>query len=442
MRTPKQWERSRRQLLRDLGLGAACLPLLRAGMADAAPVPKKLLIVAAINGYRMNNWQPMDGALTVLPKSLSGLELHKGEIVVLHDLTNPGFTGCMACAESSYATIYSGLPPRPGSGPYQEPNGPTLDQVIGHGLPTSGARPTFNAAVQLNLSLLKSSPPGARLCFWVDKQQPINPQLDPLAAYNELFAGAVDPSATRRLLAERKSILDYVSHGLDRFKAKLGSDDRAVMDAHQVALRQTEMELGGIVDSGCGAINPGTIDLTDINNYFKVLSALIKIELAVLRCGISQVATLQLSDATGTYINFGAFVPGIPARGTGYKSAYRNWKDLGHNPVLGGVDQKQIVDQWWMDQLADIVAQMKGSLDPGGTSMFDNSVVLWGNNMHEGEDHGAQRLPWILAGKAGGYFKTGQCLPGKTTTAVLADVCAAMGVTQHPYGATTPGLRA
>jgi hypothetical protein len=35
----------------------------------------------------------------------------------------------------------------------------------------------------------------------------------------------------------------------------------------------------------------------------------------------------------------------------------------------------------------------------------------------------------VLAGKCGGYFKTGQCVPaGKTVNAVLAELCEAMGV--------------
>jgi hypothetical protein len=57
--------------------------------------------------------------------------------------------------------------------------------------------------------------------------------------------------------------------------------------------------------------------------------------------------------------------------------------------------------------------------------------------MHEGADHGSQQIPWLLAGKGGGYFKTGQCFAsdGRNTTSVLADICNAMGVAQHPFGA-------
>ena len=57
----------------------------------------------------------------------------------------------------------------------------------------------------------------------------------------------------------------------------------------------------------------------------------------------------------GNNINF-AFVPGIPAAGTGYKSRFRNYHDVGHNPVMNGTDHKALVDQWWMDRLAALIA--------------------------------------------------------------------------------------
>ena len=42
--------------------------------------------------------------------------------------------------------------------------------------------------------------------------------------------------------------------------------------------------------------------------------------------------------------------------------------------------------------------------------MLDNSVLLFANNMGEGGSHTNQRLPWIIAGSGGGYFRTGRYL--------------------------------
>jgi hypothetical protein len=438
----RRWEVTRRELLRDLGLGAACLPLLHAGQARGAARQPNLLIVAAIEGYRMPAWRPSDGPLSApLPLSSSPLEKHLADLIFLHDLANPAFRGCAACGGSDYATMYYGLPAGPGSGGYPEPDGPTVDQVIARAIGSPSGRRSFHASVQPQPPPIAA--PGARFCFWAGAGQPINPVADPLAAYMDLFAGAAGPSdaATVKLLAERRSILDYVWVSLDRFKTRLGSDDRARIDDHLAAIREFEQQLQSTAAAGCSgpAPAPGSPGPPD---YDKRLASFLHITLAVLKCGISRVVTLQLSDATGTLVDFGPFVPAIPAPGSGAAPPPRTWSELGHDPVVGGVDRKRVVDQWWMAQLSGLIDQMKSVPGAGQGTLFDSTVVLWGNNMEDGANRASQKIPWLLAGSAGGYFKTGQCLGGKTTRMVLASLCEAMGVGAHPYGATYPGLGA
>jgi len=43
-------------------------------------------------------------------------------------------------------------------------------------------------------------------------------------------------------------------------------------------------------------------------------------------------------------------------------------------------------------------------------SFFDNTVILWCNELGIGNNHAPDHLPLMLAGSAGGYFKTGQAV--------------------------------
>jgi hypothetical protein len=443
-----KWDISRRELLQGLGVGAGCLPLLNAGTAWAAGPGKAqhLVIIAATEGYRQGNWLPASGPLTgPLPRSCTGLEPFKSEVIFLPSMKNPAFTGCDRCGHGAYGSIYYGLAPRGGTGEYAEPNGATVDQVVAAAMPRTG-RPSLALAVQIDLPPSNGGP-GHNRAFWRAAQQPINPELDPYVTYGNIFAGApaagataADDEAVKKLMLGKQSLLDYVGKSLTRFKTRLGKDDQGIVEGHLQSIRELEMQLqsqGNISGGKCGGAPGAMMDIKASANYPKILDAHLNMMLAALKCGVTQVATLQLADATGDSINF-AFVPGIPARSpNNYKTPYRNWHDLGHNPVLGGVDHKQIVDQWWMDRYADFLGKMRATIEPGGGTMLDNSIVLWGNHMHEGADHGSQQIPWILAGKGGGYFKTGTCFAseGKNTTAVLADICGAMGVSQHPFGA-------
>ena len=164
---------------------------------------------------------------------------------------------------------------------------------------------------------------------------------------------------------------------------------------------------------------------------------------AALKCGITKVGTLQTGDSSGNNINFGAFVMGLPARSkNNYKSPFRNWHDLGHNPVMDGTDHKQIVDQWFFDRWAEFFVQMKATPDAGGGTLWDNTLVLIGNHVEDGGNHNTGKTPWMLAGgKNLNYFNLGTCTGGAgPVKGVMAGICEAFKVT-HPFGGVHAGIK-
>jgi len=58
---------------------------------------------------------------------------------------------------------------------------------------------------------------------------------------------------------------------------------------------------------------------------------------------------------------------------------------------------------------------MKNTPDGDG-SLLDHSLILYGGGMGNGNLHRHEDLPLILAGKAGGRFKTGQHVAYKMDT--------------------------
>jgi hypothetical protein len=432
------WTMARRDLLRKLGLGAAALPLLRAtgARAQARPI-KKLICVAALHGYRQSAWKPAAGSLSVapLPRSTASLEAVKGDLLFCTDLANHGSAG-----DAAFSTLFWGLPDVAGTTPYFEPKGPTLDQVVANASPRI---PSLNLGVQVDLLPHAGTQPGGRSCFWSGAGQPIDPIQDPVKVYQTLFTGAPSGDGAR-LRFQRKSLLDYVSGSLQRFGERVGTEDRRAIDSHLQAIRDIENNLDHASYEHCGAMLPVGLKLDDVAQYPAILDAQMGMMVAALTCGVTRVTTLQLADAMGFGLNFGAFVPGVSAHGTGFKSAFRNWADLAHNPVLNGTDQKQLVDEWFMVRLASLIGKMKGVLDASGTNLFDNSVILWANPVEEGSTHNSAKMPWLLAGSAGRALKTGQHLAaaGAGSSGVLSALCSAMGVNDHSFGAPLPGLLA
>jgi hypothetical protein len=452
-----EWNLARRDVLKGLGVGMALIPLLNAGRAKAAGAMdnRRLVILHTSEGYRQQYWKPTaPGPLTVLPDSLTPLEKHKADLIVMPDLDNVGFGNGASGGHGSYGSIYYGL--EPGKVSYKQPKGSTFDQVIAQSFPkNSFGRPTLPLHVQLDRSPQSDpSKPASNHCFFLNGQ-PINPIGNPYQVYMEIFGGGgpapmannpnVDMAAIEKLMLRKKSILDYVGRSLDAFKKRLGTDDQKAIDAHHDSLRDLEMQLQSAGSGGGGAggkcsPRPGQmIDVTDGSKYPDILDAHLSLMVDALKCGITRIATLQLSDSSGNNINF-AFVPGVPPKGTGYKTAFRNYHDLGHNPVLGGTDHKRIVDKWMMQQFATMIDRMKAVPDGDGT-LLSNSIVLFGNHMQDGSNHDGNHLPWITAGNCAGYFKTGQCLPDhKPTNGVMTEICNAFGV-KSPFGYMLPEIK-
>jgi hypothetical protein len=286
-----------------------------------------------------------------------------------------------------------------------------------------------------------------------------------------------------KIMAQKKSILDYISGDLARFQKNLSTVSQQAIENHLTAIRDYEKTLQLLAGGGSGGTGPVihtgplTFPLNPMSqgdwakdqmakgsaacsgmsftgaspcfyagtaNYPAVMSLHMQMGVLALAAGVTQVVTLQTLDATGDAKSF-VWVPGVPGSTS---STARNGADLhaiAHNPMVGGIDAKQRVDKWFMTQFAALIGYMK-SIPVAGKTLLDYSCVLWGNHMESGDTHLANALPWMIAGSAGGYFKTGQCANtvGNTNTnnQALASICAAMGVTPNmPIGTMTlPGL--
>jgi hypothetical protein len=439
-----KWELARRDLLKGLGLGLGMLPLLRASELWAAPGtgPKRLMIVMNTNGYRQQFWKPMPGSLMTqtLPDSSTPLEKHKQNLIFCPDMSQPAYGGG---GHGSYVScLASG--PNDNKGEYRVPFAPTVDQIVGPKLAMEAgiSRVSLPLGIQIkggNAGIF----PSERMC-WKDRNTPITPEEDIYKAYADVFGGssnkaAPDTGAIKSLMAHKKSLLDYAGVSLNRFKARLGNEDKQIVESHLNSVRDLETQLATPkVDlTKCGS-DPGMpLDVLSAGNYPTLMKLSLDLMIAALRCDVTRVATLAPCDASGSNISF-SWVP----------ECRRGWHSMGHNPISGGTDNKRYADKWMMGQFAGLIDRLLAIPEPGGT-MLDSTVVLWANHMEEGANHNSQKTPWMLAGNVGRYFKTGQCVQsaGKPVNGVLYHLCHAFGspveyVGTQAFGGGWDGLAA
>jgi hypothetical protein len=95
---------------------------------------------------------------------------------------------------------------------------------------------------------------------------------------------------------------------------------------------------------------------------------------------------------------------------------------------------------------AGLVAALVKELDalptPDGKTLLHHTVVLWGGHIGYGS-HDLARLPWVLIGEAGGYFRTGRVvkLPanpkskrGRPHNDLFLSLAEAMGTPMTAFG--------
>jgi hypothetical protein len=126
----------------------------------------------------------------------------------------------------------------------------------------------------------------------------------------------------------------------------------------------------------------------------------------------TRVATLAVGDDD-------AHFPGVVT--VGYETHCHTLEHLGNSRRVEDADPiareacRQI-HAWYTGLFGELLAKMK-SIDEGGSSLLDNSMILYTSYMANG-GHGTHDYPILLAGKAGGSLRPGRHLSYRQNTPV------------------------
>jgi hypothetical protein len=111
----------------------------------------------------------------------------------------------------------------------------------------------------------------------------------------------------------------------------------------------------------------------------------------------TRVATLVL-ERDGSYVSMG-FVPGVENTGLHSLSHHSNEPE--------SIRQYELTNIYHVSLLASLMEKMR-SVDEGGSTLLDNSMILFGSNVCEAHD--PTNVPLILAGGGGGTLNPGSSL--------------------------------
>ena len=71
--------------------------------------------------------------------------------------------------------------------------------------------------------------------------------------------------------------------------------------------------------------------------------------------------------------------------------------------------QYAVINRWHVDQYGYLLRKLH-AMKEGERSVLDNSMILFGSALSDGNSHNPHKLPLVLAGRAGGRIASGQHL--------------------------------
>lgn len=264
--------------------------------------------------------------------------------------------------------------------------------------------------------------------------QPNDNEINPWTMYDDVFAGlGTDPFGAAKLKGRRKSVLDLVDKQYAGLAPKLGADDKKKLEQHLDAVRELEKRLdkpGGTLGGSCQLPDLGAaVDPKDPNNFPMIATHFMDMTAMALACDLTRVITLQFSASTNNrpypWLMFDD--------GTGPKPITDDEHNLGHQPDTDMIawGKLNVIRHWYGEQFAYLLGKLDAIPEGDGT-MLDNTAILFMSEIARGNTHSHMDMPFLIAGSAGGYFKTGQFLDfagDRSHVDLLVSLANAMG---HP----------
>ncbi len=423
---------SRRTLLRGIGASLALpsLDMMSASAAGSAGIaPKRICCVFQPNGVFPGAWDVTgagsDFALSPILSPLSGL---KSDINVISGLDNLGI-GHVQLTGSFLTGIQIKA----------KRNGVSLDQQIARINGGKTPLPSIELGTEPPRQGLASGEPiaYANTVSWSSETTRISPEINPQVAFDRLFRNHSGPEALRTA-ENRRSVLDLVLDDAKALRRRAGKMDQEKLDEYLESVRAVEKRLERTINPPEPEWTP-TTEPEMMNrpaaglprNKSEHLKIMMDLMVLAFWTDTTRVGTLMTAHGFSRQ-NF-SFLDGVSSDHHGM-SHHKNKAEL--------VSEYTRVSTWYIEQFAYLLERMK-SIPEGDGNILENSVVMYGSGMKDGNGHVKNNLPIVVAGQGGGVFRTGQhiaCKKGTPHSNLLHSLALGMGVEQETFNGVSTGV--
>jgi hypothetical protein len=349
---------------------------------------------------------------------------YKDKLVVVHGLANKAANG--GSHGPGMATLWTGVTQTQDGTLAQ---GISIDQAIAAQLNAGTPYPSLTLRARSPLDY-ESKDTESRMIY-SGPGQPIDPRENALTAVDELFVGIpevgsttpppVDPAITRRDEI-RKRLYGRLDGELARINPKLCSDDQHQLQALRDGWAALSANLGKS-GPGTGAISTcgKPTGITGAKDYRTAIKEQMDLLTMALACDLTRVASLQMSAARSPMVfdwlghttdhhsishtapqpnSLGATLPALsdPEHPTADQLASYTLP----------IQQMTDINLFYAEQVAYLVSKLATFQVDSTTTLLDQCIICWGNELDNGNNHDHYAMPFLLIGGGNGHIKTNQ----------------------------------
>jgi hypothetical protein len=421
--------KSRREFIRDLGIGTAALPFIlnlpSLGMANQQQRKQRLVIMFSPNGVITDMFWPEEaGKLGSLKESLKPIEPFKDRTLILHGVCDK-IRGDGDNHMRGIGCLLTGIELFPGNiqGGSDTPagwaKGNSIDQEIKNHLQSSPASRTRFGSLEFGVLVPQRADTWTRMVY-AGANKPIAPIDDPYQMFGKLYGRMKDQESL-------KSILDDLQEDFRKVSGAVSAEDKRLLDEHVSFVREMEQELKESKKVSVGhavpAMEPGV--KTQNDSMPKVSKMQIDLLVNSFAGDFARVASLQFTNSVGQ----------ARMRWLGVNESHH---ELSHKPDDDRVSQEYLtrINRWYCEQLAYLAKRLAETPEPGGGgSLLDNTLIVWTNELGKGNSHTLDNIPFVLVGN-GLDFNMGRCIrfPKVAHNRLLLTFAHAMGHRIKQFG--------
>ena len=445
-----RWHLSRRHALRGIGATLA-LPFFDAmrplyGQAAEAADPVRMACLFMPNGVRPDRWTPEGkGTSYKLSPILSPLENLREHLLVISGLSNPpshyGDGHYYKTASWLTCTTIENT-----EGTNISANGISIDQIAAEAIGKNTRLPSMElgtepitSGVDRNVNLTRLY--GSHIS-WKKPDVPLPCEINPRVAFDRLFRN------TNKAKGSDQSVLDIVLEDANSLKKSLGKEDAHKLEQYLESVHEVERRIANeAAQLGAGEnLTPEALqelkaldqrigkDVGSLSRFNPTEHVRLMMDIMVLAfwTDSTRVSTFMFANAVSNK-DF-SFIDGVSGNHHSISHHQNDVKQL---------DQYEKINTWHSAQYAYMLDRMK-SIPEGNATLLDNSMVLFGSGIRDGNAHATKDIPVVLAGGASGQIKSGRHLiadDGDTLASLYVGMMKRMGVPNHKVGDATRELR-